>query len=184
MAAVAGRYARAYAEVIHDQSIGPDQAIDELNQIADLVSESSELRHVWENPSVEHRQKLALLDAIIERTGGRKTRHRVLLRNFIAVLIDQKRIGQMEEIAAQFKQEIQERAGIAEAQVSSARELTAAEKKSLEQRLSEVTGKKVRATYAHDAGLLGGARVRVGSTIFDGSVKGQLERLKTQISGN
>jgi len=73
--------------------------------------------------------------------------------------------------------------GIAEARVSSARELTAAEKKSLEQRLAAVTGKTVRATYSEDATLLGGAVVRIGSTIYDGSVRGQLERLKQEIVG-
>jgi F-type H+-transporting ATPase subunit delta len=76
-----------------------------------------------------------------------------------------------------------ERMGIAEARVSSARELTAAEKKSLEQRLAAVTGKTVRATYSEDATLLGGAVVRIGSTIYDGSVRGQLERLKQEIVG-
>jgi F-type H+-transporting ATPase subunit delta len=181
MAAVAGRYARAYAEVVDPADA--DKAIEELNQIATLVHENSELRHIFQNPSVEHKQKLGLLDAIIDLTGGPKPRRRVLLRNFIAVLIDQKRIGQITEVAAQFKQEMEKRMGIAEAQISSARELTSAEKKSLEERLTAVTGKKVRATYAQDSNLLGGAVVRVGSTIYDGSVRGQLQRLKEQIAG-
>ena len=105
--------------------------------------------------------------------GGSK-----LLRNFVAVLIDHKRIGQIGEIAEQFKRQINDRMGIADAKVSSARELTASEKKLLEQRLAAVTGKTVRATYSEDARLLGGAVVRIGSTIYDGSVRGQLERLK------
>jgi F-type H+-transporting ATPase subunit delta len=71
--------------------------------------------------------------------------------------------------------------GIADARVSSARELSAAEKMSLEQRLAAVTGKTVRATYSKDASLLGGAVVRIGSTIYDGSVRGQLERLKEDL---
>jgi F-type H+-transporting ATPase subunit delta len=184
MAAAVGRYARAYAEVVQAHSLDPDRSIGELNQIAALVQESLELRHIFQNPSVEHRQKLALLDAIVERVAGSKGKERMLLRNFIAVLIDQKRIGQIADIAAQFKQEMEERAGIAEARVSSARELTSTEKNSLEQRLATVTGKKIRATYAHDSKLLGGAVVRVGSTIYDGSVRGQLQRLKEQIAGN
>lgn len=181
MAAVNGRYARAYAEVIDADF---DQAIEELNEVATLIGQSSELRHIFLNPSVEHKQKVGLLDAIIERTGGLKPKRRMLLRNFVAVLIDHKRIGQIEEIATLFKQELEQRMGIAEAQVSSARELTPSEKKTLEQRLAIVTGKKVRATYAHDSRLLGGAVVRVGSTIYDGSVRGQLERLKEQIAGS
>jgi F-type H+-transporting ATPase subunit delta len=183
MAALAGRYARAYAEVVAAHGTDPEQAIEELNEIARIVHDSSELRHIFLNPSVEHRQKLALLDAIFGRAGGLKPERRVLLRNFIAVLIDQKRIGQIEDVAAQFKQELEKRMGIADAQVSSARELTPAEKKSLEQRLAVVTGKQVRATYARDSTLLGGAVVRVGSTIYDGSVKGQLLRIKQEIAG-
>lgn len=184
MAAVAGRYARAYAEVISARSFDPDQAIQELNEMAAIVHDNSELRHIFLNPSVDHQQKLGLLDAIIERTGSLKPERRVLLRNFIAVLIDQKRIGQIEDIAAQFKEELERRMGIAQAQVSSARELSPQERKSLEQRLADVTGKQVRATYAHDSTLLGGAVVRLGSTIYDGSVKGQLQRIKEQIAGS
>jgi F-type H+-transporting ATPase subunit delta len=97
------------------------------------------------------------------------------------VLIDQKRIGQIGEIAEQFRKELDQRMGIADAQVSSARALTAGEKKSLEQRLAAVTGKTVRATYAEDATLLGGAVVRIGSTVYDGSVRGQLKRIKEDL---
>lgn len=179
MAAVAGRYARAFAEVVAAHKIDADKVAEQLTLLATLVTESADLRNVLENPSVEHKQKLGLLDAIVERMGVAK-----LLRNFVAVLVDHKRIGQIGKIAELFKQELDQRMGIAGARVSSARELTAAEKKSLEQRLAVVTGKTVRATYSEDPGLLGGAVVRVGSTIYDGSVRGQLQRIKEQIAGS
>jgi F-type H+-transporting ATPase subunit delta len=176
--AVAGRYARAFADVVAERKLDPDKAIQELNEVAVLVNGSVELRNVFENPSVAHKQKISLLDAIIKKTGGSK-----LLRNLVAVLIDQRRIGQIGEIAEQFRKELDERMGIAQAQVKSARELNAKEKKDLELRLAEVTGKTIRATYAEEAGLLGGAVVRVGSVIYDGSVRGQLQRIKEQITG-
>jgi len=72
--------------------------------------------------------------------------------------------------------------GFAEAQISSARDLNDGEKQEVESQIAKVTGKKVRAQYGLDASLLGGAVVRVGSTIYDGSVKGQLERIKEAIS--
>ena len=81
-----------------------------------------------------------------------------------------------------FRRELDDRMGVADAQVSSARELTATEKKDLEKQLVAVTGRKVRATYGQDASLLGGAIVRVGSTIYDGSVRGQLEKIRQQIA--
>jgi F-type H+-transporting ATPase subunit delta len=177
MAAVAGRYARAFAEVVADHKIAPERAVAELSEIAGLTQESADLRIVLENPAVEHAQKLALLDVITQRMGASRQ-----LRNFIAVLIDYKRIGQIGDITEQFKKEMDRRMGIAEAQVSSFRELTEAEKKSLEKQLTAVTGKTVRATYSEDPGLLGGAVVRMGSTIYDGSVRGQLQRMRDQLA--
>jgi F-type H+-transporting ATPase subunit delta len=82
----------------------------------------------------------------------------------------------------QLAKELDARMGFAEAQISSARELGDAEKGSLEAHIEKTTGKKVRASYGLDASLLGGAVVRVGSTIYDGSVKGQLEKIKEAIS--
>lgn len=179
MSAVASRYARAFAEVVIDRKINPDTAVEELNVIAGLVKISAELRNVLQNPSVEQAQKLKLLDAIIKRTGGSK-----LLRNFVAVLIDQHRVGQIEEVAQQLRKELDQRLGIADAQVSSARELSAAEKKALEDQMAAITGKGIRATYAEDPGLLGGAVVRIGSTIYDGSVRGRLRKMREQIAGS
>src|SRR5438874_3279471 len=150
MASVAGRYARAFAEVVVDRGIDPSQAMQELNSIAELVNSSLELHNVLENPAVAHKQKLGLVDAIIGRTGGSK-----MLRNFIAVLIEQRRIGQINEIAEQFKQELDERLGIAEARISSVRELTPQEKQLLEKQIAALTGKVIRAAYSRDPGLLG-----------------------------
>lgn len=179
MAAIAGRYARALAEVVVDVKMDPKEAIAELGQLTALVHDNIELRNILQNPAVPQKQKLALLDAIVARSKVSK-----MLRNFVAVLIDQRRIGSMEEIAEQFKHELNDRLGIAEAEISSVRELSAAEKKALETQVSAATGKKVTASYTQDAGLLGGAVVRVGSTIYDGSVLGQLRKMKRQITGS
>jgi F-type H+-transporting ATPase subunit delta len=179
MAAIAGRYARALAEVVVDVKMDPKEAIAELGQLTALVHDNTELRNILQNPAVPQKQKLALLDAIVARSKVSK-----MLRNFVAVLIDQRRIGNMEEIAEQFKHELNDRLGIAEAEISSVRELSAAEKKALEAQVSAASGKKVTASYTQDAGLLGGAVVRVGSTIYDGSVLGQLRKMKRQITGS
>src|SRR6266700_6740186 len=179
MAAVFGRYARAFAEVVIDRKINPDKAVAELNEIAVLVNTSTEFRNVLQNPSVALPQKLSLLDAVIQRTGGSK-----VLRNFIAVLIEQRRIGNIGDIVELFKQELDRRMGIADARVSSARELAVPEKKCLSAQVAAITGKTVRATYSEDATLLGGAVVRVGSTIYDGSVRGQFQRMREEIKGS
>lgn len=177
MAAVLARYARAFADVVVEHKLNPEQTTAELSQMAALIDGNRELRNVLENPSVVRDQKLALLDAIVQRMGGAK-----LTRNFLAVLIDHRRISSVGEVVELFKSEMDRRMGIAEARVSSARELTAAEKKSLEQQLAAITGKVVRATYREDAALLGGVTVRMGSTIYDGSVQGRLARMRAEIA--
>jgi len=175
---VFSRYARAFAEVVIDQRLDPRKVEDELWAFVRIVDSVPDLRTVWENPSVEARQKHAVLDQIIKRIGGTR-----MLRNFVAVLIDHRRVAALPEIARQFELDLNERLGLADAEVTSARELSDGEKRVLEARVSEVTGKKVRARYNTDAKVLGGAVVKVGSTIYDGSIRGQLEKLKEALSG-
>jgi F-type H+-transporting ATPase subunit delta len=104
------------------------------------------------------------------------------VRNLIAVLIDHRRMAYLERIIQQLEKELDARMGFAEAQITSARDLGDSEKRALEGQVEKLTGKKVRARFGLDASLLGGAVVRVGSTIYDGSVKGQLEKIKEAIS--
>jgi F-type H+-transporting ATPase subunit delta len=177
MAAVLGRYARAYADVAVKNKLNPEKTVAEFQQMADVVNSSRELRNVLQNPAVSREQKLKLLDSIIQRIGATK-----MLRNFLAVLIDHGRIGNIGDLLEQFKQELDRRLGIAEAKVSSVRELSSAEKKSLEQQLVAITGMTVRATYSQDVTLLGGVLVRVGSTIYDGSVQGRLQRMRQELA--
>jgi len=177
MASVASTYARAFADVVFDAHLDAAKAVGGLRQIASLYGESMELRRVWENPAVPADQKRKLLDAIVQRDGIEKP-----VRNLIAVLIDHRRLPFLPRIIDQLEKELDARLGFAEAQISSARQLGDAEKRALEVQIGKTTGKKVRATYGLDPSLLGGAVVRVGSTIYDGSVKGQLERIKEAIS--
>lgn len=177
MAAVNSRYARAFVDVVFDKKLDAVKTEDELRSFAAMVSETHALRTVWESPSVPADQKRKVLDHIIKQMGASQ-----MTRNFIAVLIDNRRIAALPEIARQFQEEMNARLGIADAEVTSARELAAEEKQRLEQQISAITGKKVRAQYKHDPKVLGGAVVKVGSTIYDGSVKGQLQRLKEALS--
>jgi F-type H+-transporting ATPase subunit delta len=177
MASVASTYARALADVVFDTHLEAARAIGGLRQIAAFLNESVELRRVWENPAVPADQKRKLLDAIVQRNGIDRP-----VRNLIAVLIDHRRLPFLARIVEQLKKELDARLGFTEAQVSSARDLGDAEKRALETQIEKATRKKVRASYGLDPSLLGGAVVRIGSTIYDGSVKGQLERIKEAIS--
>jgi F-type H+-transporting ATPase subunit delta len=177
MASVASTYARAFADVVFSAHLDATRAIGGLRQMAALFTQSVELRRVWENPAVPADQKRKLLDAIAKQEKIEKP-----VRNLIAVLIDQRRLPFLSRIVEQVEKELNARLGFAEAQISSARELGDAEKRSLEGQIEKATGKKVRASYGLDPSLLGGAVVRIGSTIYDGSVKGQLEKIKEAIS--
>ena len=169
MASVASTYARAFADVVFEAHLDANRAIGGLRRISGLLAESQELRRVWENPAVPAVQKRKLLDAIVHQDG---IEHHV--RNLVAVLIDHRRIQFLDRITQQLEKELDARLGFAEAHVTSARELDDAEKRALEGQIEKMTGKKVRARFGLDASLLGGAVVRVGSTIYDGSVKGRL----------
>ena len=177
MASVPSTYARAFADVVFSAHLDAARAVDGLRQIAALFEQSAELRRVWENPAVPAAQKRKLLDVIVQRDGIDRP-----VRNLVAVLIDHRRLNFLLRIMEQFERELDRRMGLADAQISSARELGDAEKHTLETQIAKLTGKRVRAQYGLDPSLLGGAVVRIGSTIYDGSVKGQLEKIKEAIS--
>ncbi len=177
MAAVASRYARAFADVVFDRKLEMVSVLRQLRTLEEILDSSEELRRVWENPAIPAEQKRGLLDAIVAREGIGK-----MVRNFAAVLIDHHRILQLAEITRQVETELNQRLGLAEADVISARELSEEERRQLESRIELLTGRKVRANYATDRGILGGAIVKLGSTIYDGSVRGQLERMKGQLA--
>ena len=177
MATVTSTYARALADVVFDQHLDPGKTLSETQTIAQLVDGNQKLREVWEAPSIPADQKRALLDAIVAREGISRP-----VRNFMAVLMDHRRLKFLEPIVKEFEQELNRRMGFVEAQIVSARELGQAERGALETQVAKATGLKVRARYSLDDTILGGAIVRVGSTIYDGSVKGQLERIREAIS--
>lgn len=179
MAAIASRYARALVDVVIEQKIDPAAAIQQVNDMVASVGESEDLRRIWESPAVGEEQKRAVLDAIARQSGTLRP-----IRNFFAVLIDHRRIPMLAQIARQFETELNDQLGFVEAGITSSRPLSADEKQDLESQIGRITGKQVRARYETDPGLLGGAVVRVGSTIYDGSVRGRLEKLKEQLAGS
>jgi F-type H+-transporting ATPase subunit delta len=176
MALVDNRYARAMAEVVFGRKLDATQTVQQVHSMVDLVNSSQELRHVWDNPAIPVEQKRSLLDAITSRLGTFRE-----VRNFIAVLIDHQRLMQLPEIAEALEHAINEQLGLAEAEVTSARELSEREKSEIERQIGAMTGKRVRAKYATDRALIGGAIVKLGSTIYDGSVRGQLHKMKEQL---
>ena len=179
MAAISSRYARALVDVVIEQKIDPTIALQQVHDMVSTVQGSEQLRMVWESPAIPAEQKRAVLDAVAGQAGMLTP-----IRNFFAILIDHGRIPMAAQIARQFETELNNVLGFVEADITSSRQLSSVEKSDLESQVANVTGKKVRARYATNPELLGGAVVRVGSTIYDGSVRGQLQKLKEQLANS
>jgi F-type H+-transporting ATPase subunit delta len=180
MADVSIRYARALADVITGAKLDAAKAVEQLGSFVAAFQESLELREVWESPAIPVEQKHKLLDALAVRLGVTDRP----VRNLIAVLIDQDRVSLLPEIARQLQTELNSRNGRIDAEIVSARELAPEQRSALIAEISRLTGKVVLPYYATDEKLLGGVTIRVGSTIYDGSVRGQLQRIRQQLSEN
>ena len=176
MASYASRYAQAFADVVFEAHLN---AKDVQRQLADFGAawhESRPLREFLLDPSFPVDQKVAFLDKLNARLGMAQQ-----TRNFIAVLIRNDRIAGFDEVVDEFRREINRRLGISEAKVMSARRLDEQERRALQQQIAGLTGGQVEAQFSEDPSLIGGAIVQVGSTVYDGSVRGRLERMREQL---
>jgi F-type H+-transporting ATPase subunit delta len=175
LSALAQRYAAALADAAFARNEAGSIRRD-LGEFAAMLENSSELRNVLTTPAIGPDAKKRVLAELVEKMGLRAE-----VRNFLFVLVDHSRTGILGEIRQAFEAEINARMGIVDANVISARELSAEEKSQLARTLEHVTGKKVQSQYQLDASLIGGTTVRIGSTIYDGSVREQLDRLRTRL---
>jgi F-type H+-transporting ATPase subunit delta len=176
VASSAPRYARAFADVAESSRLDSNAAEQQMRDFADALTTSHELREFLENPSIDMPRKLKVLDALAPRIGMYPQ-----VRNFIAVILDHRRLGELNDIITEFRRLSDEHSGITEAHITSARQLDPAARAELEAQVSKLTGGPVRASYSEDANLLGGAVVEIGSTIYDGSLRAQLNQLKNRL---
>ncbi len=176
VASSAPRYARAFAEVAESARLDANAAQQQMSDFAQTLAGSNELREILENPSLEMAAKLKVLDEIARRIAMFPQ-----VRNFIAVILEHHRLTELDEILTEYKQVVDEHAGATEARITSARPLNQEERAQLEAQIAKLAGERVRARYAEDASLLGGAVVEIGSTVYDGSVRGQLQQLKQRL---
>ncbi len=177
MAAVDLRYARALETVVEEQKLDRVDVKRQLGEFLAMYADSPQLREVLSDPSIPQEQKVRALDAMGRRTGMSGT-----VRNFVAVVTSHERLADLTEIVDAYLQLADKDSGVAEAEITSARPLEEAGRRALEASIAQLTGEsQVRATYREDPSLLGGAVIKVGSTVYDGSVRGQLEQMKHQL---
>jgi F-type H+-transporting ATPase subunit delta len=169
-----------YANALADVALAQGAAEPVLKQLADfgaLYAQSAELRNFLASPAVDRNAKHGVIEKLTVRLAASK-----VLRNFLFVIADHQRTHILPEIIAAFQEVVRQRQGIAEAEISSAVELSAAQKAEFARTLERLTGKRIEPKYSLEPALLGGAVARVGDTIYDGSLRHRLNALRTRLA--
>lgn len=177
--AVANRYANALADVVLGSkgAIDPQTVVAQLRQIESLVGSSPDLRNVLQSPAVSAAHKSKVITRLADSLGIDK-----VVRNFVNLVVRNRRGNLLGQMRGAFEEALDQRSGMAKVEVTSAAELSAASREQLEAELARHTGKKVRCHYSTDPALLGGLVARIGSLVYDGSVRGQLELLRQKLA--
>ncbi|MGH9770866.1 MAG: ATP synthase F1 subunit delta [Candidatus Acidiferrales bacterium] len=172
--AVAERYARALAEVAGPEGDYAGLA-RELESFAEVYRESAELREVFASPAVSPAQKRGVLDAILKRLECSS-----LSAKFLRVLLAHYRLDLLPGILHAFQSRVYERLGVKPMKVASASTLPEEQRTALRERFGSLTGKRMEIEYSVDPFLLGGVKAQIGSTVYDGTVRGVLNRIREQ----
>ena len=179
LSAVSTRYAKALVDVVTEagSTFDPQRAKDQLRQVAAIIAGSDDLRSALLSPAVAPSRKRAVIAKLIAPLGVDNK-----IRNFLYVVIDHRRVHEIPSIVEAFEVLLDEKLGFVRADVSSAQPLTDAQKASLDEQLSRMAGKKAKLKFSTDPALVAGVVARVGSKVYDGSVRGQLERLRAALT--
>jgi F-type H+-transporting ATPase subunit delta len=176
MAAFVARYAQAFLDVVTARKLSTKAIEGQFEDFLATWSGSADLREFFVNPAVPALQKVEFLDTLNKKLGLSKE-----LRNLLAVMINNDRIGDVNEVAATYRKLLQEQLGIRQAEIVTARDLGPSERNALVANVAKLAGSEIDASFRLDAAILGGTVVRIGSTVYDGSVRGRLDRLKEEL---
>ena len=180
LSVAAARYAKALVDVVTESASKSDTAVvlGQLREIQQLIASSAELRGALASPAVAPSRKRAVMARLLEPM------HVVpQVRNFVYVVIDHRRSDEFASIVDAFETLADERMGFVRADITSARELTPLQRANLEAQVASLAASKVKLRFTTDAALIAGVVARVGSKVYDGSVRGQLDRLRTKLRG-
>jgi F-type H+-transporting ATPase subunit delta len=177
--AVISRYANALVDVVLSAASGlkPAEAVEQLRWLNGSIQESPQLRAVLATPAISATRKRAVIKDIANAIGVA-----TVIRNFMLVLSDHHRVAGLPEIVVAFEMALDSRLGLVRAEVKSAYDLTEQQRNDLMKELSAVGGAEVRVRVEVDPSLIGGVSVRLGSKVFDGSVRGQLTELRERLA--
>jgi F-type H+-transporting ATPase subunit delta len=174
--AILGRYARSLAEIAFQENL--EQVITEdLKNYAEIFRAVPDLLDAFDSPAIPHEAKEKLLAEVMKKYPVNK-----ITSNFLRILLQHNRIRFYPQIVDAYFNAVNERKGIVTAQVTSVVPLSPRDLKSLEGKLTGITGRAVNLELKTDAGLLGGVVVQIGSTIFDGSIRTQLSEMRRRLT--
>ena len=174
--AVLGKYARSLAEVAFEQNV-EDAVVEDLRMFSGILNQHPDVSNVFDSLTILRDDKEKLLEALLKE-------HPVapISANFLRVLLERNRMRRFQGIFNIFLELVNKRKGIVSARIITAAPLEREDVERIEKRLGKVTGKTIVAkTVETDESLLGGMVVSVGSTVYDGSVRTQLEEMRRRL---
>src|ERR1700677_1407800 len=179
LSALASRYARALVEVVAAPGSASDPAavLAQLREVGQVIASSPELRTALLSPAVSPSRKRDIVEKILAPLGLDRQ-----ARNFLFVVIDHRRVSELPAIVDAFEVLLDERLGFVRADVLSARDLDAAQQAGLANEISRMTGRKAKLKFSIEPALIAGVVARIGSTVYDGSVRGQLDKLRLKLA--
>ena len=150
--------------------------MNNLVKFSSLLSSQTQMRQLFENPTIAAERRKEVFKVIADSLS-----YESYVRNFINLLIERNRLDLLADIIVAYQKLLDEKLGIVRARVTSAGPLDAAQQRDIAARLEQVTGKHVRVELSVDPALIGGVVARVGSTIYDGSIRQQLQVFKQRL---
>jgi F-type H+-transporting ATPase subunit delta len=174
--ALTGSSARRYAEAVYQIALS-EKAVDDFASSLQRLQQAlgGEVLRALRNPGIPLRARRAALDAA---TAGEPK----AIRSLLDLLLERERIALFPRIAASYVDLVERRAGIVKGRITTATEISASERDELVRRLERSSGKKIRATFAMDGSLIGGAQVQIGDRLIDSSLKAQLAELERELA--
>ena len=175
--AVARRYARSLADVAGRKDTALLETLaGELHLVAEVLDRAPQVARFLADPSVDEEEKRKAVAAL-----EKGTRASDLTRRFLGVLIEHRRLAALSAIAHAFSAIKDERLGVVPAETTTAVALSSAEQKKLRNSLETLTGRTIRLTLQVDSAVIGGARTRIGSRVYDGTVRRRLQILRARL---
>lgn len=172
---IANRYARALADVITARG-EMSEVVAELSGFAKMMAQHEQLRDVFASPVISTERKRNVLNELLSRLSLRPSSS-----NFLRLLLDNQRLHNLDQMLRALSRELDLRTNIVSAEVTTARDISEQEKTMLRDKLKAATGKDVRLQFRTDPNVIGGVVTRIGSVVYDGSIKNQLAQMKQRL---